>query len=540
MKKTGRIVFVLMIIAVIAFCVIYFSSPEREEDNPFIPMPEQTGQTVRLIENITFSADEYRMSIGEQLTPQADILPAEHSETVSWSTSDESVALVDPFGTVTAAGIGEAYITAAAQNCSVSIKVTVSEPPDWQTEVRIAIERLADECGSSTAYIDAQLLCERLSGSSTQETAVLYELMSSILAYSSGSGSRERLIAAIDAAGANELSCLTAANACWAKHETLMSDAVLTFTGDVTLARYNESARGDRFPAVYAASGSYTYPFDRVRGLFTCDTMTVVNFEGTLTGSTSHRDKTFYFRGDPLYAGILPASGIETAGLENNHAGDYYSTGFNDTVSYLQQAGVSAFYSGQPLIHEMNGRSGHLTLVLLGMMYTGETIPDDELSRMINTIRQYDMSDTVVVVNIHWGVEGETTPTRSQQKAAHAMVDAGADLIIGHHPHVLQGIECYNGRYIAYSLGNFCFGGNASAGAPETVILRASVGSENGGPAITGISVVPCYTTSSGGRDNDYQPCIRFGRDGQRVINTLLERSAKLEYGIESVEYSGV
>jgi len=537
MRKSSRIVFALAFIVILSMAVIYFLSP-KDTGNEFVPA--DPVNVSRSIESLNFSSGDYQISIGEQITPIPEILPADYSELLFWSSSDETVAVVDQSGTVTALGAGQATITASAQLCSASVAVTVTDSVNWRSATLLVIEKLASDCGNGTTYIDAQLLYERLSKNQSADAVQMAELLSSILAYASGAGQRERLIAAVDAAGAPELACLTAANACWAKHEMLTSDAIISFAGDVTLARYNESARGDRFPAVYAASGSYTYPFDRVKGIFSCDSMTVVNFEGTLTGSSSHKDKTFYFRGDPLYAGILPASGIDAAGLENNHAGDYYSAGFNDTVSYLQNAGVSTFYSGQPLITETGGVSGRLQVVMLGMMYTGSSIPDSELAGMINTIRHYDTPDTVVVVNIHWGVEGDTVPTRSQQKAAHAMVDAGADLIIGHHPHVLQGIECYNGRYIAYSLGNFSFGGNASANAPETIILRASIGSEDGGPAVTGISAVPCHITSSGSRDNNYQPCIRFGRSGQSVISTLLERSAELEYGIEYINCSGI
>lgn len=539
MKKTARVFLILIMIAVLSIAAIYILSPDSSQTVSPVS-PEQIAQTVRLMESITFSSQEYQLEPGEQLTPQPVIQPEGSSELPCWSSSDELVVTVDESGTLTAVGIGQAVITASGQNCSAELLVSVSNSTDWREQTTSMIAQLAVECGTGTTYVDAQLLCERLSNSRTDEAAIMHELLSAILAQSSGKGSREQLIAAIDAAGADETVCLTAANVCWAKHEVLTSDAVLSFVGDVTLSRYNESAGSERFPAVYAASGSSVYPFDRVRGIFSCDSLTTVNFEGTLTGSTSHRDKTFYFRGDPLYASILPASSIEAAGLANNHSGDYYDVGFSDTVKYLQNASVSVFYENQPLSVEISSYSGKLSVVMLGIMHTGDEIPNDTLDAILSTVRQYDTSDTVVVVNIHWGVESATLPTASQQRAAHAMIDAGADLIIGHHPHVLQGIECYNGRYIAYSLGNFCFGGNASANSPETVILRAKIGSENGGPAVTGISVVPCYTTSSGTKRNNYQPCIRFGSDGQQVINTLLRRSAGLDYGIDSVEYSGL
>ncbi len=539
MKQLARTVIALGLLLLSVAAAIYFLSPDTDAPAS-APASESTEEVLRPVEELSFVAGDCQLSCGEQLTALIIASPEEHTEQIAWSSSDEGIASVDGNGTITARAPGTAVIYARTADCTAGLEITVTETSDWERRVLDALRLLSTDCGSGTAYIDAQLLCEQLSGIASDEAALLHELLDAVLDYSSGAGDRERLYAAIERTGTDRLTALTAAACCYAKHEMLTCDEVLSFAGDVTLARYNESASSERFPAVYAASDSYTYPFDRVRGIFSCDYMSVVNFEGTLTGRTSHRDKSFYFRGDPLYAGILSVAGIEAAGLENNHAGDYYSSGFEDTVRYITKTGVGVFYGGAPLTAETGTLSGQLRVVLLGFMYIGSNIPQDTLDGWLASIRQHSTPDTVVIVSIHWGVEGETEPTSGQQEAAHAMVDAGADLIVGHHPHVLQGIECYNGRYIAYSLGNFAFGGNATANNPETVILRAIIGREDGGPAVTGISIVPCLATSSGSTRNNYQPCILFGGEGQRVADLLLRRSAYLEYGIKELHWSGI
>ena len=514
----------------VAFCCI---GPSRApEDAPAVSASD-TG----LIESLYITSESCQLSEGGQMLLQYEALPESHTEAVLWSSSDGSVVSVSDAGMITALANGEATITAACGACSSSVVINVSG--DIVSDTKFAVRQLASDCGG-TAYVNAQLLCEKLGRSQSENAPELYELIDSILAYSSGEGDKDRLYAAIKASGLNSTTCLTAAEACSAKHEMLSCEAVISFVGDVTLARYNESNAKDRFPSVYAASGSKTYPFDRVKSIFSCDSMTVANFEGTLTGSRKHLSKSFYFRGDPLYAAILPACGIDAVTLANNHAGDYLDAGFDDTVKYLSNAGVSSFYSEFPLTKEINGGSGKIKTVMLGAVCVGDKFDSHVLNGILSDIRRLKISDNIVVVNVHWGVEGHTVPEKSQQDAAHAMIDAGADLVVGHHPHVMQGIECYNGRYIAYSLGNFCFGGNASVSSSETVILRAQLGREGGGLTVTGISVVPCRTTSSGTARNDYQPKLCFGSDGDAVTAELIRRSGSLKYGIKTVSRSGI
>lgn len=537
MKMFLRITVILLCLFSAVVTLVYMGSEEKAET---LPPQEETPSlddlySTDIAQTIAFAHSVIRIAPDEERALTPDVQPAGCTEQISWSSSDESVARVDSEGRVTALSSGRATITAACSLCSASTEIVVGG--DIKQDTLAAIKTLAADGGG---YLEAQQLYEQLGESSDVRAEQLRGLMGAVLAYASGKGDSERLRSAIEESGFPETECLTAASVCWAKWEELHSEAVISFAGDVTLARYNEDGTDKRFPAVYAASGSYTYPFDRVKGIFTSDALTVVNFEGTLTGSREHREKTFYFRGDPLYAGILPASGIETAGLANNHSGDYFDRGFRDTVEYLDDAGVSTFYKDKILECHVNGGSGSVPVVLIGASCTGSTVYEETLNELVAQIRSRKDSDNIVAVSIHWGVEGDNVPDFSQREAAYAMINAGADIIVGHHPHVLQGIEKYRGKYIVYSLGNFSFGGHGAANQPQTMILRARVGRESGGLTVTGISAVPCYTTSTGSRVNNYQPCICFGREGGYIIEDVLRYSRELEYGITELEWSGV
>ena len=119
----------------------------------------------------------------------------------------------------------------------------------------------------------------------------------------------------------------------------------------------------------------------------------------------------------------------------------------------------------------------------------------------------------------------------TQTKLGRAAVDYGADLVIGHHPHVIGSIEKYNGKYICYSLGNFCFGGNRNPEDKDTFIFRQTFTvSDDGAASDAGIEIVPCRISSTT-RRNDYQPTIYGEEDAKRVLKRLNEYSAPLKYG---------
>ena len=144
----------------------------------------------------------------------------------------------------------------------------------------------------------------------------------------------------------------------------------------------------------------------------------------------------------------------------------------------------------------------------------------------------------VIIVQIHWGVEGDNYPQDSQINLAHKAIDSGADLVIGHHPHVLQGMECYKGRMIAYSMGNFCFGGNQNPRDKDTMIYRQTFTVKDGKVTdYNDYSVVPCSLSSTSSRNN-YQPTPAEDSEKQRIADKIQKFSDKL--GNINVKFEGV
>jgi len=166
--------------------------------------------------------------------------------------------------------------------------------------------------------------------------------------------------------------------------------------------------------------------------------------------------------------------------------------------------------------------------------------------RVLAEIKRVKKVDNIVVVVMHWGSELDPTPRPWQQAMGRKFIDAGADAVVGHHPHVIQGIELYRGKTIAYSLGNFAFGGNSLARAPETFILQLRFRISDGKTSVKEAEIVPCWTTSSRSKNdagvlrNNYQPKPVFGRDADKVAELLLRRCRGLKYGVKKIRYRKV
>lgn len=417
-------------------------------------------------------------------------------------------------------------VTTMTSSTTVSTTLSASECRALAEEV---INELSVNAGDKAVILKAKQLIDE-----PETDSELRALLSEILSFT-GNNIKELSVSC----GIDEKTAKQAAVSCWAQAQQKENTAVFSFAGDCTFAYYNEEDSARRFPAVYEKSGSITYPFDNVRGIFSADDITTVNFEGTLTDSTVYEEKAFYFRGKPEYAKILSGSSVESANLANNHSMDYLEQGFEDTVKALESEKISVFWASEPYVRSLRTDSGTVSVVMLSTSSL-DIKNQSKFTELKRQIEIYESPSTIVIVNLHWGTERAIKPSDWQTETARELVDAGADLIVGHHPHILQGIEVYNGVYIAYSLGNFAFGGNSSARIPETIILRAAFDIDSGEVGKCSISAVPCYITSSGGVTNDYKPSLQYGTSGQEVIDLVLRRSALLPNGITELEWHGI
>ena len=244
---------------------------------------------------------------------------------------------------------------------------------------------------------------------------------------------------------------------------------VLLFAGDVTLARHIDSDVGSRVD----------YVFERWHEIGEYDIFTV-NLENPITLYDRPEEKEFVFKMHPRYVRTLAAGRVTIVDLANNHIGDYGARGLDDTMKYLDSAGIQYVGAGRdleqarrPIIIEKEGEK-------IGFLaYAGGTFAaKDNRAGFAPRSESYIMADVknlrsrvdYVVVSFHWGAELAERPSQGQIRLAHNVIDAGADLVVGHHPHTLQGIERYKGGVIAYSLGNFVFGGNGLSSYPTAVL----------------------------------------------------------------------
>lgn len=296
--------------------------------------------------------------------------------------------------------------------------------------------------------------------------------------------------------------------------------------GDCTLGTDAYFDPSTSLPA-YADKYGLDYFLSNVRGVFTADDLTIVNFEGTLTRSAARADKTYAFKGDPSYTEILTSGGVEACNLANNHSHDYGADSYTDTKTALQGAGLTTFGYDETAVLEINGvKVGLVGVYELAKL---EGCAEDLEAAMADVKAQ---GAEVILVSFHWGIERNYVPNQAQISLAHRAVDLGASLVIGHHPHVLQGIEAYNGVNIVYSLGNFCFGGNKNPSDKDTLIYQQTFTVRDGQVQIdleNGVNLIPCSLSSQSSR-NDYRPTPASGSEAERILDKLNTYSQQIRH----------
>lgn len=296
-----------------------------------------------------------------------------------------------------------------------------------------------------------------------------------------------------------------------------MDAAVFTLTavGDCTLGGTAGGKSYARFQEMVDDKG-VDYFFENIRPIFEGDDLTLINFEGTLTEATEkRRGRIFNFKGDMENLGIVSGSSVEVATLANNHAFDFKQQGFDDTVNALEGAGIATCGFGRESIVNANG---------VDVGFLGFTEWDFTEKEIRKAIMEMDQQCDVLVVSMHWGKEKEYRATDTQQELAHLAVDAGADLVIGHHPHVVGGIENYKGVQILYSLGNFCFGGNDKPYDTDAFVYQQTFVMGKDGVASVSGKLYP-ISVSSNERVNNYQPILLHGEDADRVLKKIVKNS---------------
>ena len=297
----------------------------------------------------------------------------------------------------------------------------------------------------------------------------------------------------------------------------------VSMVGDCTLGTDVNFDQSTSFDAFYQMKNDPGYFFQNVKDIFTADDLTVANMEGTLTTSNDRQQKTFAFKGNPSYTEILTQGGVEATNLANNHSHDYGDQSYEDTIKYLEAAGITTFGYDRTAVMDVKG----IKVGLIGIYELKDGLGRQQ--QVIDTIQEVkDQGAQVIIVSFHWGTEKSNIPDDIQKTLAHLAIDQGADLVVGHHPHVLQGIEKYQGKNIVYSLGNFCFGGNKNPSDKDTMIFQQTFTVENGELVEDDVTnIIPCSLSSESGYNN-YQPMVLEGSEKERVLQKIEEFSAAL------------
>lgn len=304
--------------------------------------------------------------------------------------------------------------------------------------------------------------------------------------------------------------------------EPINTSITISAVGDCTIGSDDNFGYARSFHNRYdLESGNKEYFFDGVKSVLETDDLTIANLETTFTSATSRMVKKFNFKGPKEYAQILPAGSVEIVNIANNHIYDYKEVGYQDTISNLKEINMPYFGLDNYYIYEVK----NIKIGLIGY-YMCEGYDLDEVLKGINYLKEKNVD--LIFVEYHWGIEGNYKQNKEQTNIAHFTIDNGADLVIGSHPHVIQGIEKYKDKYIIYSLGNFVYGGHKNPTDKDSFIYQQTFNYENKELTSTSINIVPVRFTGDGSW-NLYQPKLITGDEYTRVYNKIMKYSVNIE-----------
>ena len=288
----------------------------------------------------------------------------------------------------------------------------------------------------------------------------------------------------------------------------------------------------DLSPRTLVAKEGGRAPLIKVESVLADSDITIGNLEGPLSNRGTHvggKTPNLIFEGDPRSIESLKASGFDLLALANNHVMDHGPDAVEDTLKTLGDAGIASAGAGmntaqawKPAIIERKGKK--IAFLSFSQIVPGGFLPSDtragmangkDMTRALAAIRAAEQQADYVIVSYHWGVEQSWIANAGQVRDARASIDAGADMVLSHHPHVMQALEFYKGKLIAYSLGNFLFPYKTVEGR-KSFILKAELGP--GGS--TGVRAIPVYMGEYG------RPSIQTGASAAGILDKLREVSA--------------
>ena len=298
----------------------------------------------------------------------------------------------------------------------------------------------------------------------------------------------------------------------------------ISAAGDTTLGGDSRWAGYHAFMREFERNGrDHSHFLANVVHIFEADDLTILNLEGTLTYATEHMDKEFVFRGPPHFAQILSSSYVDVVTIANNHTIDFFDQGYRDTIAALRAENIAYFGNEFNTIMEVNG----IKVGLFGhRIWNDSAFNRGRIAAAIEDLQ--NRGAQLIIAYYHWGVERSNVPEPYQVAIGRFTIDQGAHLVLGAHPHVIQGIEEHGGHKIVYSLANFSFGGNSNPPDQDSLIFQQTFTFHDGvlQPEID-INIIPIFVSSVRYR-NDFRPTVAEGADAERILERIRLYSEKI------------
>lgn len=309
-------------------------------------------------------------------------------------------------------------------------------------------------------------------------------------------------------------------------------DVQITITagGDMTIGG-DVRKRGDSLfeKELKRQGGDLNFLTRNIREILQGDDMTIVNFEGTLTTTPVYKtNNQFVFSAPPEYVKILQEGSIEAVALQNNHVLDHGESGLNETKAALEGAGIVWSDAKNMGVYEVYG----VSIAMLTYQQYREMV-EEFLVQVPLDVAKAKAEHDIVIVSFHWGDELDYKPNSNQIKLGRLTIDAGADLVLGHHSHRINPIEEYKGKYIVYSLGNFSFAGNNKPSDMSTFLFQVRFNILESETQTDSFRIIPGRISSK----TDYNDFALTPFTDQRlidnVINMLKSNGKNLEYAVK-------
>lgn len=288
----------------------------------------------------------------------------------------------------------------------------------------------------------------------------------------------------------------------------------------------------------YLKQNGYSYPFEYTKNILHNADIAMANLEAPLTDRTdAFMEKKFILKQSPDAVGAIKGAGFDVLTLANNHIMDYGPGGLQDTIEILNKTGIKHTGAGKnskaaraPVIVSIKNKK--IAFLAYSLVFPEEHYATDDSSgtaqgvfdNIKSDIKNINKHSDIIIVSFHWGKEQMKYPKEYQVRLAHLAIDNGANLVVGHHPHVIQGVEKYKNGLIFYSLGNFAFGsfGQAMSERPEGMMAILSF-SQNG--VISG-EIIPLNVDN---RDVLFQPRPLQSEKLEVAIRDIQEISNKFQ-----------